>query len=284
MKKVTALTAMLLMAAAYSFAQGFTEMKIWPDGLPNSNGIDLTKPYSDENGNYEPVIRIYLPERDKATGRAVLCIPGGGYGMVASESEGYSWAPYFTERGIALIVLKYRLPMGFSSVPSSDAFEALRIIRRHAKEWDIDPRKVGVMGHSAGGHLAATVATHGTGDARPDFQILFYPVITMDKRYTHMGTHDNLIGKTPSSDMADYYSCEKQVKPDNPPALILTTNDDTVVPPENSVNYYLALQKAGVQASLHVYPSGAHGFSNHKSFRSHDIMIDDLFSWIDSLD
>ena len=130
---------------------------------------------------------------------------------------------------------------------------------------------------------AATVATLAEGEARPDFQILFYPVITMDKRYTHMGTHDNLIGKDPQPEIADYYSCEKQVQPGDAPALILVTDDDTVVPSENSVSYYLALQKAGVSASLHVYPAGEHGFSNHKTFRSHDVMLDDLFSWIDSL-
>ena len=196
MKKITVLLSLFLAAASTGLAQSYSEMKIWPDGLPNSNGADLTKPYDDATGNYEPTVRVYLPEKSKATGRAILCIPGGGYGTVVSEPEGYSWAPYFVERGIALIVLKYRLPMGnYASVPSTDAFEAMRIIRRHAKEWNIDPHKVGVMGHSAGGHLAATVATLAEGDARPDFQILFYPVITMDKRYTHMGTHDNLIGK-----------------------------------------------------------------------------------------
>lgn len=284
MKKIIGILSFIMATISVCHAQDYTEVKIWPDGLPNSNGRDLTEPYNDEAGNYEPRIHVFLPPKEKATGRAVLCIPGGGYGTVCYDVEGGSWAPYFLERGIALIALKYRLPFGsYASVPSSDAFEAMRIIRRHAAEWNIDPHKVGVMGHSAGGHLAATVATLARDDAKPDFQILFYPVITMDKRYTHMGTHDNLIGRDAGPELENYYSCEKQVRPGNAPALILTTDDDETVPSENSVNYYLALKNAGVDASLHIYPSGSHGFSHHKWFRSHDVMISDLFSWIASL-
>ena len=284
MKRILTAIIICIVAAAHAPAQKPLAVDIWPEGLPNSNGTDLTEPYSDETRNYKPTMYVYLPDSNKATGRAVLALPGGGYVWESFDNEGHSRAKPLNDRGIALIVVKYRLPRNrMLAVPETDVYEAIRITRRHAREWHIDPHKVGVMGHSAGGHLAATVATLAEGDARPDFQILFYPVITMDKRYTHMGTHDNLIGKDPQPEIADYYSCEKQVQPGDAPALILVTDDDTVGPSENSVSYYLALQKAGVSASLHVYPAGEHGFSNHKTFRSHDVMLDDLFSWIDSL-
>ena len=284
MKKITVLLSLFLAAASTGLAQSYSEMKIWPDGLPNSNGADLTKPYDDATGNYEPTVRVYLPEKSKATGRAILCIPGGGYVTVVSEPEGYSWAPYFVERGIALIVLKYRLPMGnYASVPSTDAFEAMRIIRRHAKEWNIDPHKVGIMGHSAGGHLASTVATHAVGDAKPDFQILLYPVITMDPSYTHIGSRNNLIGQKPSPEIEHYYCNEKQVRPGDPTAFIALSNDDNAVQPATGANYYLALQKAGVKASLHIYPDGGHGYGSMPSFRWHKQLETDLTDWLATL-
>ena len=286
MKKITVLLSLFLAAASTGLAQNYSEMKIWPDGLPNSNGADLTKPYDDATGNYEPTVRVYLPEKSKATGRAILCIPGGGYGTVVSEPEGYSWAPYFVERGIALIVLKYRLPMGnYASVPSTDAFEAMRIIRRHAKEWNIDPHKVGVMGHSAGGHLAATVATLAEGDARPDFHILFYAVTSMrdNMRTKHSGTKPNFMGLDAPADIVAYYSNDEQVTASTPPALIFTVDDDTLVPTSNSVNYYLALNRAGVPASLHIYPGGGHGFGGSEKFPYRKAMLDTLFSWLDTL-
>ena len=152
-ERTTILALLLLLISLPAYSQKTFEMDIWPDGLPNTNGTDLTKPYDDNARNYKPMITVFLPAKDKATGRAVVCCPGGAYEMLALESEGTGWAPFFNDRGIALIVLKYRMPHGFSSVPATDADEAIRITRRHAKEWNIDPHKVGIMGHSAGGHL-----------------------------------------------------------------------------------------------------------------------------------
>ena len=221
MKKIVAAFALLMFAVTMGFAQdkGIV-VDIWPDGLPNTNGVDLTKPFDDATGNYKPQITVYLPEKSKATGQAVLCIPGGGYGVVCYDTEGFNWVPYFLDHGIAIAVLKYRLPHGQSAVPGSDAMEAMRILRRNAGKWGFSPDKIGVMGHSAGGHLCATVATHATGDARPNFQILMYPVITMDKTFTHMGTHNSLIGENPSAEVENYFSLEKQVKPGQSPAII----------------------------------------------------------------
>ena len=284
MKKIVAAFALLMFAVTMGFAQdkGIV-VDIWPDGLPNTNGVDLTKPFDDATGNYKPQITVYLPEKSKATGQAVLCIPGGGYGVVCYDTEGFNWVPYFLDHGIAIAVLKYRLPRGQSAVPGSDAMEAMRILRRNAGKWGFSPDKIGVMGHSAGGHLCATVATHATGDARPNFQNLMYPVITMDKTFTHMGTHNSLIGENPSAEVENYFSLEKQVKPGQSPAIIFVTDDDRIVPVENSVVYYQALHKAGIPASLHIYRSGDHGFSCHKNFKWHEGEMVDLFKWLGDL-
>ena len=270
-----------LMTAGYA-QQSPIKIDLWPDGLPNTNGHDLTQPY-DMKGNYKPQLTVYLPDKAKATGQAILCIPGGGYSGVCYDTEGYNWVPYFLDHGIAVGVLISRLPYGHSDVPGSDAMEAMRIMRHNAAKWGYSPDKLGVMGHSAGGHLAATVATHATGDARPNFQILLYPVITMDKSYTHMGTHDNLIGTDPAPDIATYYSLESQVRPGQSPAIIFIADDDKIVPTPNGVNYYLALNRAHVPASLHIWPSGDHGFSCHKTFKWHDEEMQELFSWLKSI-
>ena len=284
MKKIVAAFALLMFAITMGFAQdkGIV-VDIWPDGLPNTNGVDLTKPFDDATGNYKPQITVYLPEKSKAAGQAVLCIPGGGYGVVCYDTEGFNWVPYFLDPGIAIAVLKDRLPHGQSAVPGSDAMEAMRILRRNAGKWGFSPDKIGVMGHSAGGHLCATVATHATGDARPNFQILMYPVITMDKTFTHMGTHNSLIGENPSAEVENYFSLEKQVKPGQSPAIIFVTDDDRIVPVENSVVYYQALHEAGIPASLHIYRSGDHGFSCHKNFKWHEGEMVDLFKWLGDL-
>lgn len=274
----------MALVALTANAQKMIELDVWGDGLPNSNGRDLTQPYDDKTDNFKPSIRVFLPAANKATGRAVVCCPGGSYATLAQESEGTGWAEFFNERGIALIVLKYRMPYGYSSVPASDADEAIRITRRHAAEWNINPHKVGIMGHSAGGHLASTVATHAVGDAKPDFQILLYPVITMNPSYTHMGTHDNLIGHNPSPEIERYYSNELQVRPNDPTAFLALSNDDSVVPPLNSVNYYLALQKAGVRAAMHIYPTGVHGYGSMPLFEWHKQLYDDLADWLATLE
>ena len=171
------------------------------------------------------------------------------------------------------------MPNGNNEVPLSDAQQALRIMRQHAAEWNI--QKLGIMGSSAGGHLASTAATHFTDAAtRPDFQILFYPVITMDPAFTHMGSHDNLLGKSPDKALETKYSNEKQVKSDTPPAFILHCTDDDVVPVENSVAYYSALAKQGVSASLHIYPTGGHGWGYNDSYTFKRQWTGELEKWL----
>ncbi len=280
-KRMFAVVATLLMASSSVLAQKTIDIDLWEEGLPNSNGIDKTQPYDDAKRNFKPSVRVFLPEADKANGMAVVCCPGGGYSHLAMDHEGYDWAPFFNEQGIALIVLKYRMPHGVTEVPISDAKEALRLVRANAKEWGISPDKVGIMGSSAGGHLASTVATHSDSTTAPDFQILFYPVVTMDYAFTHKGSRHNLLGRDTSMSMVDLYSNEQQVTRLTPPAIMFLSDDDTAVPSPNSVNYYMALKRAGVSATMHIYPSGGHGWGSRKNFKFHDEMMADLKAWLD---
>ena len=253
-------------------AQQKLEMNLWPQGAPNSNGdaADTAK------------VWVYLPKKEEATGRAVIICPGGGYQHLAMAHEGHDWAPFFNNMGIAAIVLKYRMPRGEAEVPVSDAEEAVRLVRRNASAWNIKAGDVGIMGSSAGGHLASTVATKATGDALPDFQILFYPVITMMPDITHKGSHDNLLGDEPKKKAEREYSSDMQVSRVTPRAFIALSDDDHSVLPANGVNYYIELYRHDVPASLHVYPSGGHGWGNRDSFKYHKQMQLELEAWLRS--
>ena len=265
--------AILLMAIGpCARAQKSFDVNIWPSGAPVSNGIkdDVAK------------INVNLPADKGNRGRAVLICPGGGYGGLAMDNEGTNWIDFFRNQGIAAIVLTYRMPHGVKEVPIGDAEEAMRIIRRHASEWKINPSDVGIMGSSAGGHLASTLSTHSKADARPNFQILFYPVITMDRSYTHMGSHDNLLGKDASKEMEKLYSNELQVTPQTPQAFITVGSDDGLVPPMNSINYYTALLRNHVPASMFVYNNGPHGYGSQRWFRYTLEMQLELKAWLAS--
>lgn len=230
----------------------------------------------------QPSLRVFLPAPELATGRAVVACPGGGYSGLAVNHEGYDWAPYFNKQGIALIVLKYRMPKGDRTLPISDAEAAMKMVRDSANVWNLNPNDIGIMGSSAGGHLASTIATHAPEALRPNFQILFYPVITMDKSFTHMGSHDNLLGKDASADLEKEFSNEKQVTKETPRAFIVYSDDDKVVPPANGVNYYLALNKKGVPSVLHIYPTGGHGWGIREDFLYKSEMQNELTSWLRS--
>ena len=230
----------------------------------------------------QPSLRVFLPAPELATGRAVVACPGGGYSGLAVNHEGCDWAPYFNKQGIALIVLKYRMPKGDRTLPISDAEAAMKMVRDSADVWNLNPNDIGIMGSSAGGHLASTIATHAPEALRPNFQILFYPVITMDKSFTHMGSHDNLLGKDASADLEKEFSNEKQVTKETPRAFIVYSDDDKVVPPANGVNYYLALNKKGVPSVLHIYPTGGHGWGIREDFLYKSEMQNELTSWLRS--
>lgn len=277
--------SMLLLAGGTSSAQGVQkpfDIDLWAQGMPNTNGADEA-PFDESKGNFKPSIRVFLPSKQLATGRVVVACPGGGYGQLAYRHEGYDWAPYFNQQGIALVVLKYRMPKGgHREVPYSDAEEALKIVRDSAEVWNINPHDVGIMGFSAGGHLASTLATHAKASVRPNFQLLFYPVITMDKSYTHMGSRNNLLGAEVSAELEAQYSNEKRVTKETPRAFIVYSDDDKGVPPANGVNYYLALHKNEVPASLHIYPSGGHGWGLNDGFLYKNQMLSELSAWLQS--
>jgi acetyl esterase/lipase len=281
MKSLKSIISMLLLAcSASAFSQKGTTMELWPNGAPNTNGDDKDK----------AELTIYLPDAKKATGRAVVCCPGGGYTHLAMDHEGHQWASFFNNQGIALIVLKYRMPHGDRFVPISDAEEAMKTVRRNAAAWHINPSDVGIMGFSAGGHLASTIATHSTGDAAPNFQILFYPVITMDPGYTHKGSRDNFLGtfgdgKKDQKEMkkleADY-SNDLQVNRTTSRAFLALSDDDKAVPAANGFNYYQQLYKHDVPASIHIYPTGGHGWGYRESFAFHYNVIFELKAWLES--
>ena len=268
----TILAAVLAALCMPVCAQQKFEMNLWPQGAPNSNGdaADSAK------------VWVYLPKKEAATGRAVVICPGGGYSHLAMSHEGHDWAPFFNNMGIAAVVLKYRMPHGNREVPVSDAEEAMRLVRRNAQSWGVDAQDVGIMGSSAGGHLASTIATQSTGDAAPDFQILFYPVITMMPDITHKGSHDNLLGPEAKKKDEHKYSNDLQVSRVTPRAYIALSDDDHVVLPVNGVNYYIELYRHDVPATLHVYPSGGHGWGNRDSFMFHNEMQLDLKAWLRS--
>lgn len=268
--------ALLLGLPTGVLAQEGVKMELWPGGAPNGNG----------DGSDKAELTVFLPDAKKATGRAVVCCPGGGYAHLAMQHEGFDWATFFNSQGIALIVLKYRMPHGNPAVPVSDAEEAMKTVRRHATEWHIDRNNVGIMGFSAGGHLASTVATHSKGEAAPNFQILFYPVITMDLSFTHKGSHDNLLGanlsKKEQKRLETEYSNDIQVNRTTPRAFLALSDDDKAVPAANALSYYQQLYRHDVPASLHIYPTGGHGWGYREAFEYHYQMVFNLKGWLQS--
>ena len=221
-----------------------------------------------------PTLEIYLPEKGKETGTAVVICPGGGYSVVVYQGEGVSNAKELAKNGIAAFVLKYRLPVDAimtdkSTGPLQDAQQAIKLVRENAVKWNIDPARIGIMGFSAGGHLASTVATHfekalidnpkGTS-LRRDFQVVVYPVISMQQALTHRDSRKQLLGEQPSQQLVDLFSNELQVKENTPPAYITHAADDNVVDVDNSINYFEALRRHKVPVEMHIYPKGGHGF------------------------
>jgi acetyl esterase/lipase len=228
-------------------------------------------------------LTVFLPSVDAATGRAVICCPGGGYSNLMMDYEGTDWAEYFNQKGIALCVLKYRMPKGNRQIPISDAYAAMKIVRDSAEVWHINAQDVGIMGFSAGGHLASTVSTHAPMELRPDFSILFYPVITMQYKQTHHGSVDNFLGKEKDSvRVVNEFSNDKAVRKHlTPPAAVFLANDDDIVPIlENGVAYYSAMHRVGNHCALYAYPTGGHGFGMKKNFRYHEQMLSDLDDWL----
>ena len=286
------LTILLLLAVLPAAAQQYNYgqdqyVKIWDDkDAPHSNGF-TEKGVKEVKADNDFVfcttsteLYIYKADPAKATGHAFVVIPGGGYGCVCITFEGYKVGRWLAEQGITAAVLKYRLPNGHSEVPLEDAVEALRTVRKMSDELNIDPKKVGVMGSSAGGHLAAYVSTLAPDADKPNFTCLFYPVITSQEDVTHTDTFYNLAGHNSSDYERAFFSLENRVTKTTPPAIIFHSDADQVVPPVSSSRYYNALKKHGIPAELHIYPNGWHGWVMHPEYEQYDKWQRSLLEWV----
>lgn len=295
----------MLLSIATSFSQE-TIVSLWPNKIPNQQITDEVE-HIESTGIIriskvqKPTIEVFLPAKNNATGQAVLICPGGGYGILAYDWEGTDIAKWLNSKGIAAFVLKYRLPNSKSVIeshkaPLQDAMRALRMIRYNAQKYNIEENQIGIMGFSAGGHLASTLGTHYNGvmytatdsidqeSARPDFMALIYPVISMQEGVTHRGSKKNLLGKVPTTELVNKFSNELQVTSDTPPTFLIHASDDKAVPVQNSILMYSSLIKNSVPTEMHIYPKGGHGFSfGHK--QGHVNSWTDLFcTWINNLE
>ncbi|MDR3094250.1 MAG: alpha/beta hydrolase [Bacteroidales bacterium] len=294
MKKIVYLVCFMAVCKM-SVAQNFTETVLWPDGTTENNGIvenELTENNFFVRNISTAKLYVYRPENKNNTGAAVIICPGGGYAGEAIFHEGHDFAKWLTTKGITGVVLKYRLPNGFHFIPLKDAQRAIRTVRYNAKKWNIDPGKIGISGFSAGGHLASTAGTHfdkGNSKSRdeierlscrPDFMILFYPVITMRDGFTHEGSRKNLLGEDYKPELEKLYSNEEQVTEMTPPTFLILSDDDTGVLPRNSVEFYMALKQFQIPASLHIIPSGGHGWGTNPSNAQYQAWSVSLESWL----
>ncbi|WP_374756003.1 alpha/beta hydrolase [Fibrisoma montanum] len=289
-RKAIALAVWLWLAPFITQAQEI--IPLYSAAVPNSKASDVQESGAESGvlkGITNPTLEFFRPAADKASGTAVIIIPGGGYGVVVYKGEGVNTAKAMAEQGVAAFVLKYRLPSDAIMTdkkigPLQDAQQAIKLVRENAAKWGIDANKVGIMGFSAGGHLASTAATHfdnayidngNSTSLRPDFQILIYPVISMQDSLAHGGSRGNLLGKTPSRQDIDLFSNELQVRANTPPTYLTHAADDKLVDVDNSIVYFEKLRRQKVPVEMHIYPKGDHGFI----FR-HPGWMDPLFAWM----
>ena len=298
MKKKIILALFILTTVMKSFSQQV--IPLYKQGIPNSKPTKDEESSKTENGMLiisnisRPTLTLYLPPKAKANGTAVVICPGGGYWINAAGHEGAAIAKKLNEWGIAAFVLKYRIPndaimLNKEIGPLQDAQQAIKLVRDNAMAWQVNPNRVGIMGFSAGGHLASTAGTHykhvvipntENTKLRPDFMVLGYPVVSFQDNIGHIGSRDQLIGKNPSQQKKDEYSNEMQVTDDTPPTFLVHAGDDDAVPVQNSIVFYDALQKHHVPAEMHIYQAGGHGFGlNNKTTK--DQWIERLRNWLD---
>ena len=288
---------LLLIVSNHLEAQQIVDL--YPDAIPNSKPYPMKEQVIEDNGRIswlknvsKPTLTIYHPNDENATGAAVIICPGGGYSGESYLREGTLIAEAFARRGVAAIILKYRLPSDSIMVdksigPLQDAQQAIKTVRQNALEWKLDSAKIGIMGFSAGGHLASTAGTHFNKSyipneenisLRPDFMVLIYPVISMMDELSHLGSRQNLLGNSPSEEQKLLFSNEMQVGPDTPPTWLTHTGDDNVVTVENSIRFYQALIRNNVLSEMHLYPEGNHGFVLDLPT---DEWMKPLFDWMD---
>ena len=275
MKKSFLLITLLLVSA---MASGQTVIKLWPDGVPDSNGLSGPENVMEGGriGNISDPELLVFPAAEP-NGVAVIMCPGGGYNYVAAKHEGTDMAEWFNSQGITFAVLKYRMPNGHASVPLTDAQRAITLMRSHADEWGFT--KLGIMGGSAGGHLAASASVHFTARTRPDFQILLYPVITFVDRVTP-GGKNMLFDMYPDEEEVYYFCCEEFVAPNCPPAIIFHSEDDPTVPVSESKMYAERLEECGVPVKLVIFPDGGHGWGFKDEFSHKEEFKAALGEWL----
>ena len=288
--KIFKIAVVLTLFCSFS-AKAQEVIKLYPGKIPNSKATNIKETYTSGmfRGVTTPTLEMYLPEKDKASGAAVIICPGGSYAVIVYQGEGIMNAKEFAKNGVAAFVLKYRLPDDSIEVdkeiaPLQDAQQAIKVVRENAAKWGVDPDKIGIMGFSAGGHLASTEATHfkkaliendNNTSLRPDFQIVVYPVISMQDSLTHLDSRSNLLGKNPSKETIDLFSNELQVDENTPPAYITQAADDKLVDVDNSIVYFEKLRHHNVPVEMHIYPKGGHGFVfGHKGW------MEPLFKWM----
>ena len=301
--KQTMLAFICLIAIAGNLSGQSKVINLWngkvPGAIPNASFKEIV----DSADNWikmrfvtDPRLDMYPAPAEKATGTAVIICPGGGYWGLAIEHEGAQVAKWLNIFGITAFVLKYRLPdssimVNKSIGPMQDGQRAIRIVRRHAKEWGINPDKIGIMGFSAGGHLASTLSTHfnekvyehsDSTSARPDFSLLIYPVISMDSSITHWGSRVNLLGGAPSPELVKHFSNELQVSSETPPAFLVQSIDDYAVSVQNSIDYALAMHKFKIPCELHLYQTGGHGYGLGKSTNTESTWPEACRKWLEA--
>lgn len=270
---------LLFASPFFVLGQKVETMALYPNEAPFTKSL-LAQDQIGDGGRIErvakPELTVYHPDLAKATGQAILICPGGGYRILAIQHEGHDIARWYSEQGILAVVLKYRLPdpelvNAPWNVPLGDAKAAIKKIRQNADNWKIDIKKVGVMGFSAGGHLASSLSVHGKSNVdpneneRPDFSILIYPVISLDTGITHQGSRKNLLGTQLNTEFEKHFSNEKQIKADSPPAFLVHSWDDKTVPAENSIRYAENLNSYGIKTELHLFQKGGHGYGRGNS-------------------
>ncbi len=282
MKRIRTFLLALMLPAVLAAQNQPTVLKLWPDGVPDDNGLS-----GPENvlaggriGNISDPELLVFPAANP-NGQAIIMCPGGGYNYVAAGHEGTDFAEWFNSLGITYAVLKYRMPNGHCDIPLEDAHRAITMLRNRAQEYGIT--KIGIMGGSAGGHVASCAAVHYTKLTRPDFQILIYPLITFENRVTQ-GGKNMLFDMYPTQEQIDYYSSEKNVQEDNPPAFIAHSQDDPTVPISDSQTYTEKLKGAGVPVELHIYPEGGHGWGFKDEFKYKEQFKEDLSTWLKGLE
>ncbi|MDD3107834.1 MAG: alpha/beta hydrolase, partial [Alistipes sp.] len=264
-----------------------TPRPLYPQGAPDWNGLDTSKVQRTPEAILYAVEADYLlfpsPAGQTPSPIVVIC-PGGGYATTVFVHEGIKVAQWLNRQGLSAVVLRYRMPNGHPEIPLEDALHMIALARDSATQWGINPHKVGIMGFSAGGHLAAAASTlFGDTRHRPDFSILIYPVISMEPGIVDEESRDNLLGASQSDTLLTRYSCEKQVSASTPPAFLALSDDDDDVHPANSTAYYLALKRLGIPAELHIYPTGKHGWGWNGTVPHHSLFEQALSMWLQAL-